>query len=237
MKYLKALLTILITLNIMMYVGCSAETGDSTATSTTVSDSSDGSDSDSSDDAAEAGKIICYSDGTYSPAIVSGKTPVGIAIALDESGKPTKMVHLSQSSSVLALHSTNTSPLSWARNDENDGSVNCQQVLNTVIGSDAEEYPAFVYVKQLGEGWYIPAKNELNVLYQLKDAINGKLLSLQKAGFSVNLLDSPRYWSSTLGFSDLRTFWCQNFTNGIQLVLQMFITDRHGCYVRAIRSF
>ena len=235
MKYLKVLLTILITFGIMMYIGCSSETGDSTTTSTTVNDSSDGSDSDSSGDAAEAGKIICYSDGTYSPAIVSGKTPVGIAITVDESGKPTKMMHLRQSSSVLALWTTNPQDymLLW---DENDGSSNCQKLYDSVIDiSDSEKYPAFAYVKLLGNGWYIPAKNELNVLYQLKDVINGTLSALQKAGVSVSLLDSPRYLSSTVASEAYA--WAQNFSIGTQFAIQFYVNDRQGCYVRAIRSF
>mgnify|MGYP003785406487 CR=1 FL=1 len=68
----------------------------------------------------------------------------------------------------------------------------------------------------LGDGWRLPTKDELNILYHNKDKIGGFTL--------VN------YWSSKVG--DLSTSWIQNFDKGSQV--GNLNSDTNS--VRAVRS-
>ena len=69
----------------------------------------------------------------------------------------------------------------------------------------------------LGDGWRLPTKDELNVLYENKDEIGG---------FANNY-----YWSSTEG--DNLIAWVQNFSAGLQSN-----DSKNGAgYVRAVRAF
>jgi len=69
----------------------------------------------------------------------------------------------------------------------------------------------------LGDGWRLPTKDELNILYKNKDKIGGF------ANFF--------YWSSTEG--DNYDAWIQNFGNGVQY----YCTKFYATYVRAVRAF
>ena len=69
----------------------------------------------------------------------------------------------------------------------------------------------------LGDGWRLPTKDELNLLYENKEKIGG---------FASNY-----YWSSTE--FDFNTAWLQNFSNGFQL----YFPKLYFPYVRAVRAF
>ena len=71
---------------------------------------------------------------------------------------------------------------------------------------------------KLGEGWRLPTKDELNLLYQNKDKIGG---------FSA----AVSYWSSTEGYGGYA--WLQNFDNG----RQGSNYKGNECNVRAVRAF
>ena len=83
---------------------------------------------------------------------------------------------------------------------------------NRMTGEDAKAACA-----KLGEGWRLPTKEELNLLYQNKDKIGG--------------FASSYYWSSTE--SNDNGVWKQYFYNGLQ--------KRAGrisiANVRAVRAF
>lgn len=53
-------------------------------------------------------------------------------------------------------------------------------------------YPAFAWCASLGDGWYLPAKEELLSIYRNREAINR---SLNRRGYEG--LTTGRYWSST----------------------------------------
>jgi|TARA_R100000501_G_C2611582_1_gene106070 hypothetical protein len=69
----------------------------------------------------------------------------------------------------------------------------------------------------LGDGWRLPTKDELNILYENKDKIGG---------FANNY-----YWSSTEVDND--DAWVQYFNGGIQFSYYKNYTS----YVRAVRAF
>ena len=55
-----------------------------------------------------------------------------------------------------------------------------------------QNYPAFAWCASLGNGWYLPAKDELLLIYQNRDAINRSLNQRGYEGFASKL-----FWSST----------------------------------------
>jgi hypothetical protein len=69
----------------------------------------------------------------------------------------------------------------------------------------------------LGNGWRLPTKEELNILYQNRVVIGGFTNSL--------------YWSSTE--IDYLNAWSQGFVYGIQLTN----SNTNPVYVRAVRTF
>tara|TARA_B110000240_G_C13043633_1_gene260236 strand:+ start:34 stop:387 length:354 start_codon:yes stop_codon:yes gene_type:complete len=71
--------------------------------------------------------------------------------------------------------------------------------------------------KNLGDGWRLPSKDELNLLYKNKEKIGGFLYSY--------------YWSSTE--NEFYTAWFQYFPNGGQD--HFFKASIYG--VRAVRTF
>ena len=77
-------------------------------------------------------------------------------------------------------------------------------------------YEAVEVCKNLGKGWRLPTKDELNFLYENKEKIGG---------FAFNY-----YWSSTeFGNSNA---WTQYFFNGYQVFINKFF----NFYVRAVRA-
>ena len=70
----------------------------------------------------------------------------------------------------------------------------------------------------LGDGWRLPTKDELNTLYQNKDKIGG--------------FADYGYWSSTELDNDYA--WLQYFFNGYQ---SSGYKKHFGYYVRAVRAF
>jgi len=78
-------------------------------------------------------------------------------------------------------------------------------------------YGAVKACADLGDGWRLPTKDELNILYENKDKIGGF---------------ANYYWSSTE--SDSNTAWFQDFDDGYQ-----GYGDKASLtsYVRAVRAF
>jgi hypothetical protein len=73
-----------------------------------------------------------------------------------------------------------------------------------------------------GQGdWFLPSKDELNLMYTYKSTIGG---------FSTNRWDL--YWSSSASVADYYAWW-QDFGNGDQNA-----SEKDGmCYVRPVRAF
>ena len=81
--------------------------------------------------------------------------------------------------------------------------------------------------KNLGDGWRLPTKDELNILYEHKDKVCGF------TNYDTSSTVSPlfaTYWSSTEydGFNA----WLQYFNRGYQIATNKIDTN----YVRAVRS-
>jgi len=82
---------------------------------------------------------------------------------------------------------------------------------------------AKVACAKLGEGWRLPTKDELNLLYQNKDKIGG---------FSA----AVSYWSSTeynIEYHNGYDAWAQDFDDGMQDAFN----KKSKYFVRAVRAF
>ncbi|MEQ9102463.1 MAG: DUF1566 domain-containing protein [Imperialibacter sp.] len=79
--------------------------------------------------------------------------------------------------------------------------------------------------------WYLPSKDELNLLYLSKSSINASALANGGTAF----VNNRRYWSSTEKNSS--EAWIQNMSNGDQLSTMKTIFASSPEAVRAVRSF
>ena len=101
------------------------------------------------------------------------------------------------------------------------------------IGDDGFTYAARICNElQITEGgktygdWYLPSKEELNLMYQNKATIDATATANSGSGFA-----SAYYWSSSEENSNYA--WNQTFYNGSQDIDYKFYSDR----VRAVRAF
>jgi len=89
----------------------------------------------------------------------------------------------------------------------------------TTAGNDAS-HPMFQWAKGLTiatlSDWYIPAKNELNILYYNLGPSFTTATAFQAGGTEAFATASNGYWSSTEYSSDSTKAWGQNFINGGQ---------------------
>ena len=90
------------------------------------------------------------------------------------------------------------------------------EVMTENLGDMSWDEANIACVK-VGDGWRLPTKDELKILYENKDKIGG--------------FANGYYWSSTETGND--DAWGQYFLNGVQ----SFGIKGNGCDVRAIRAF
>ena len=180
------------------------------------------------------GKIgdIAYSDGSVSEYYDSTKTPIGIVIEVVV-GVATKIVSLTETS---AEWSTSLS----FRNAtiENNGMLN----LLIIQGIDGWEgkHPAFKWCDDYTDEsdnseWYLPAKDELNLIYKAKDVINTAIEKITAGGGTATKLGTGWYWSSS---EDCGSYaWLQSFSDGKQFIDHSFSFKDYARSVRAVRAF
>ena len=111
----------------------------------------------------------------------------GVVFEVSADGKHGKIVSMTQSASTLQWASDETEQKRLVGADsQTDGAVN-MAIIKSISGWESK-YPAFKWCADLGEGWYLPAKEELLTIYSNKAAIDANL---------VYKLSSSWYWSST----------------------------------------
>ncbi len=79
--------------------------------------------------------------------------------------------------------------------DADDGAKNMAIIRTFGLG----KYPAFEWCANLGVGWYLPAENELQAIYDQKSILEETLLA---NGLDVFSMQDLSYWSSTEAFLD-----------------------------------
>lgn len=111
----------------------------------------------------------------------------GVVFDVWDNGNSGKIVSMTKSSSTLQWSSdAEEQKRQIGADSETDGAYNMTVVK--VIADWESKYPAFKWCADLGDGWYLPAKQELLTIYNNKTAIDANLTDTIGASF---------YWSST----------------------------------------
>ena len=122
----------------------------------------------------------------------NGRKGVVFEVATD--GMSGKIVTLKQHSQYFAYARQNEA-LNWrSATNMDDGEVNFAKIKKR--SNWKNNYPAFAWCAGLGEGWYLPANNELKSLLSDEakiDSINKTI----KANKGNEIVTSVEYWSST----------------------------------------
>lgn len=110
--------------------------------------------------------------------------------------------------------------------NHDDGKYNTDMVMRR---RDSEEYPPFVWCREKGEDWYLPATNELKLIVENRSKINSTLRKLDYDVFSSG--EYSYYWSSTE--EDEFFAWFVRMDDGYTFCPSK---DWNG-YVRAVSAF
>lgn len=125
-------------------------------------------------------------------------TPVGVVYATSNAGKNGKVLSMDEGYAIKWANEDRTTNAT----DGTNGLINMKAIFN--IGSAFFDYPAFAwahakndvneeYNSSIAKGvWYLPAKNELKDLCNVKDIVNMSLTNIE----GENLSDTW-YWSSS----------------------------------------
>lgn len=118
----------------------------------------------------------------------------GVVFWVDESGEHGKIVSMKESVRRWARKSENSKLI--GTNDRTDGEKNLAVVRQ--IPGWKRKYPAFAWCENLGEGWYLPAVEEVEIIGKNREQIDR---SLEKQGAKkirlVNDVLDFQHWSST----------------------------------------
>lgn len=158
---------------------------------------------------------------------VNGKE--GVVFWVDTTGKHGKIVSMTESGSYLLWSSDKYEQKRLIGADsETDGAKN-MVVVKQILGWESK-YPAFKWCADLGEGWYLPAKEELLSIYKVKDSVNKTLKD--QSGIEMR----NWYWSSTesnLKYGGKFCAWIVNMLSGYTFSLY----KNRSIYVRAVSAF
>lgn len=111
----------------------------------------------------------------------------GVVFEIWDNGNSGKIVSMTKSSSSLKWSSdADEQKRLIGADSETDGAYN--MVVVKAITDWESKYPAFKWCADLGEGWYLPAKQELITICNNKTAIDANL---------TDVLGTYTYWSST----------------------------------------
>ena len=113
----------------------------------------------------------------------------GVVFEVSADGRHGKIVSMTQSEVALQWSSNiKEQKRCIGANSDTDGAYNMGKVKARPDWQS--KYPAFKWCADLGEGWYLPSKEELLIIYKNKEKLNSK--------FNLNnKLNYGWYWSST----------------------------------------
>ncbi|MBP3423725.1 MAG: PEGA domain-containing protein [Alistipes sp.] len=97
----------------------------------------------------------------------------GVVFEVSADGRSGKIVHLEKSRNSLNWSNESESKRTIGANNLYDGEKNMAAVKQVPGWKD--KYPLFAYCDNLGSGWYIPAKAELEAIYKNKALIEPRL--------------------------------------------------------------
>ena len=110
----------------------------------------------------------------------------GVVFEVSADGRHGKIVSMRQSGNLKWSSDSAEQKRLIGADSKTDGAYNMAKV--TAISGWREKYPVFKWCADLGEGWYLPSKEELRTICRNKDKLNPNL---------TDKLPERWYWSST----------------------------------------
>ena len=149
----------------------------------------------------------------------------GVVFQVWDGGRHGKIVSLNETTLMWCTDEQYNEGIKLGLTNESDGKVNTDNVMQR---RDSDQYPAFVWCRDKGKDWYLPAINELKAIFNNKSKINSTL-----AEYNAELI-SGFYWSSTESEYKPRLFaWDVYMNDGST----GFSPKGFNFYVRAIYAF
>lgn len=163
----------------------------------------------------------------------------GVVFWVDETGKHGKIVSLDQANMQWCTQDEYKKQLPGISEDVRDGMKNLQSIMK--ISDWRNKYPAFAWCAEHGDGWYLPAIEELKLLLlndDVYDAVNAQIESMRKRKLFLKGRSRCSYWSSTAedpSFCEYGGFRAWIVYMGIEDALCWPNFDYY--YVRAVSAF
>lgn len=134
--------------------------------------------------------------------------------------------------SVSAVYDKTKKPVGIVIEERNNFATKIVSLKETEVSWYNAETWCNKYRDESGNSnWYLPAKEELNQLYKVKDYVNAAISRIKSGGGTAVSLSDNGYWSSSQDNSDLA--WYQRFSAGGQ-----YSSFKDFTYsVRAVRDF
>lgn len=150
----------------------------------------------------------------------------GVVVEVDVTGYRGKIISLTGVSTYICTDYLGYNKSLYNHSSTTDGRENCKDHKGDV--------PAMDWCRSLGDGWYLPAIDEMKC-YLLNDPIHDKVNHTLKSMGGCLLLQSKgsgaRYWSSTAGrYSADKSKYCSNHDVGED-------NNNNSANVRAMRRF
>lgn len=109
----------------------------------------------------------------------------GIVFEVTDGGKHGKVISVKMADNIMWASDENEQKRLIGANNEHNGAYNMAAVKR--IADWRNKYPAFRWCADLGEGWYLPAKEELRAVSSVVKTINNALELLKNARGSQNV--------------------------------------------------
>ena len=160
---------------------------------------------------------------------VDGKE--GVVFWVDETGKHGKIVSMDQTKLPWCTDDEYHKGVTGIATDHSNGMNNLRSIMK--IDEWRNKYPAFAWCADHGDGWYLPAIEELKELL-LNDEVHSKVngtLEQKRGSVMYSMGDFEWYWSSTE--YDERCAWVVYMSVGSTGSLYRYPFN----YVRAVSAF
>ena len=162
-------------------------------------------------------------------------TKQGVVFYVDATGQHGKIVSLDQVEKQWCSRAQHKRRVVTGASSESDGKANTDKIMSR---SDSAEYPAFVWCRDKGKDWYLPAYDELWLLLldsSVHEAVN-RTLKKHRGDRLIDIGVSEWYWSSTAYEENKKIRACGVYMNGGGNAFNSF-KYYDGFYVRAVSAF
>ncbi len=153
----------------------------------------------------------------------------GVVFEIWDNGRHGKIVSLNETKLQWCTDEQYDMRIALGLTDESDGKANTDKVM---LRDDSDQYPTFVWCRNKGADWYLPAVEELRTISNNKSAINSTLaeyncttICTTVSGFYCSSTEDnyePEFCAWYVGMDDGDTYYYDKYSN---------------YYVRAVSTF